>query len=116
MSNFKPNPRPKKYATAADKQAAYRARYAVIEIRLETETADTLARIAEAWDVPRTEVVNNILKFGLLNRNWFTEGRFRNAKWLPYEDVPAGGLGMAKRAPLKRRTIAVDDDGEAGDE
>lgn len=105
MATIKRNPRPKKYASAAERQAAYRARYAVIELRLEHETVATLDRIGEHLDISRNEVVNQILKFGLLNRNWFTEGRF--TKWLPHENVPAGNLGLARR--VSKKSAPVDD-------
>lgn len=111
MAEPKRNPRPKKYASAAERQAAYRARYAVIELRLEPQTVETLDRIGEALDISRNEVVNQILKFGLLNRNWFTEGRF--TKWLPHADVPAGSLGQARRTPKKSAPVDdSEDDGE----
>lgn len=80
--------RPRKYANAAEKQAAYRARYAVVEARLVPETVETLDRIAEALDVPRTEVVNSMINYALLNRNWFTLGLF--GKRLPYHKNPDG--------------------------
>lgn len=80
--------RPRKYANAAEKQAAYRARYAVVEARLVPETLETLDRIAEALDVPRTEVVNSMINYALLNRNWFTLGLF--GKRLPYHKNPDG--------------------------
>lgn len=69
-------PRPKKYESAAQRQAAYRARYATVEIRLHPDTAATLDRLAESLDVPRTEVVNSLINYALLNRNWFTLGLF----------------------------------------
>lgn len=80
--------RPRKYANAAEKQAAYRARYAVVEARLVPETVETLDRIAEALDAPRTEVVNSMINYALLNRNWFTLGLF--GKRLPYHKNPDG--------------------------
>lgn len=74
--------RPKKYADAAERQAAYRQRYEVITIRLERETVETLDRLAKYLDVPRTEVVASLVKFALLNRNWFLLGLF--GKRLPH--------------------------------
>lgn len=68
--------RPRKYASDAEKQAAYRERYAVVSLRLEQETADTLKRIAEYLDVPITEVGASLIKFALLNRNWMQLGLF----------------------------------------
>jgi len=76
MEARKRNARPRKYASAAERQAAYRDRYAVIEIRLVRETADTLDRLASDLDTSRNEVVNSLINFALLNRNWFTLGLF----------------------------------------
>lgn len=77
----------KKYATEDERktaareaskrrQAAFRERNDVLEIRLTPKTAATLRRMAEYFDVPRTEVVNSLINFALLNRNWFTLGLF----------------------------------------
>lgn len=74
--------RPKKYASAAERQKAYRSRYEIVEARVIPETAETLSRLAQLLDVPRTEVVNSMINFALLNRNWHTLGLF--GKRLPY--------------------------------
>jgi len=74
--------RPRKYADDAAKQAAYRERYAVIETRLEHETAETLQKIADYLGTSRNEVIASIIKFGLLNRNWLQLGLF--GKRLPH--------------------------------
>jgi len=68
--------RPKKYATAAERQAAHRARYKYVTVRVTEETADTIARLSETFDEPQTEVINSLIVFALLNRNWFTVGLF----------------------------------------
>ena len=78
--------RPRKYPTDAARQAAHRDRYAVFEIRIVKETAATITKLAETLDVPRTEVVNSLINFALLNRNWFTLGLFGKA--LPYAKNP----------------------------
>lgn len=80
--------RPRKYETAAERQAAYRSREGVkvIEVRIHAETADTLDRIAEALDVSRNEVVNAVIKLGLTNRDWFKLGL--TGKRLPYAKNP----------------------------
>lgn len=64
--------RPKKYATAAERQAAYRARYAVITVRLREETVSTLDKLSEIRDIPRNELINQVLYIGLTNYNWHT--------------------------------------------
>jgi len=68
--------RPKKYANAAEKQAAYRDRYSVVSVRVLPATVETLDKIAEATDSTRNEVINSVIMFGLLNRNWLTLGLF----------------------------------------
>ena len=79
--------RPRKYASAAERQKAYRERYVIVEARVIRETADTLDKLASDLNVPRTEVVNSLINFALLNRNWFTLGLF--GKRLPYQRNPA---------------------------
>ena len=68
--------RPKKYATPAEKQAAYRDRWAIKTIRLEKTTGDTIERLSAEFDASESEVVDSLVKFALLNRNWFTLGLF----------------------------------------
>jgi len=74
--------RPRKYANDAEKQKAFRERYATINVRTEKDTKDTIARLAEFTDTSEAEVVNSLIKFALLNRNWFTVGLF--GKRLPH--------------------------------
>ena len=83
--------RPRKYSTASEKQAAYRDRYAVFDIRVQKETAETLDALAKHLDVPRTEIVNSLIIFALLNRNWATLGLF--GKRLPYSKNPIDEIG-----------------------
>jgi hypothetical protein len=74
--------RPRKYANNAEKQKAFRERYATINVRTERDTKDTIERLAEFTDTSEAEVVNSLIKFALLNRNWFTVGLF--GKRLPH--------------------------------
>jgi hypothetical protein len=64
--------RPRKYASAAERQAAYRDRYALIEIRLPQRTAATLTRVSEARDISRNELAYNLIAWALANRDWMT--------------------------------------------
>lgn len=82
--------RPPKYASAAERQAAYRDRYAVIDIRVAKETAETLEELAKHLSTSRNEVVNSLINFALLNRNWATLGLF--GKRLPYAKNPSESL------------------------
>lgn len=74
--------RPRKYESAADRQAAYRERYGVRQIRLRKETLATIDDIAAQLDVPSTEVIASLVNFALLNYNWRTLGLF--GKRLPH--------------------------------
>lgn len=78
--------RPSKYANAAERQAAYRERYEVIDIRVTKETGETLKALAAHLDTSRNELVNSMLIFALLNRNWAVLGLF--GKRLPYAKNP----------------------------
>lgn len=70
------NPRPRKYASAAERQKAYRNRYAAVETRVLPEVAATLDDIAATIDIPRAELVAQMINFALLNRNWKQLGAF----------------------------------------
>ncbi len=78
--------RPRKYASDAEKLAAYRDRWAVKSFRFEKETANTIERLAQELDTSESEVINSLVKFALLNRNWFTLGLF--GKRLPRAPNP----------------------------
>lgn len=64
------NPRPRKYASAAERQAAYRNRWATIEVRVTPEQAATVEDIARERDISRNELVFAMLQFALTNHNW----------------------------------------------
>lgn len=80
--------RPRKYASEADRQRAFRERYPTISVRTERDTKDTIMRLAEFTDTSEAEVVNSLLKFALLNRSWFTLGLF--GKRLPHANPLQG--------------------------
>jgi hypothetical protein len=65
-----PGGRPKKYASAAERQAAYRARAVEVSFRADPGTVETLGRIAETIDVPRTDLLLSMTKFALANHDW----------------------------------------------
>lgn len=81
-------PRAKQYATAAEKQAAFRARYVMVDLRMKRETADVIDSLCEALDLPRTEVLNQLIQFALANRAWHTAPRFTSL--LPRKENPDG--------------------------
>lgn len=101
------NPRPRKYASAAERQAAYRARFVLLEARLDATTADTLTRLAQDFDIPRAELLVQVIKQGLLSRNWSQLG--------PRSDLRSGATQQgARTAPKLRQARAADED--EGDE
>lgn len=102
------NPRPKKYASAAERQAAFRARFVTVPVRLDATTADTLTRLADSLDVPRTELMVNLIKHALLggpSRNWAVMGL--------RSDLLTKGLSQREakqRAPrIRTKTEEVDE-------
>lgn len=78
----KRNPRPRKYASAAARQAAYRTRNEMLEFRAEPHTAETLTRIADTIDVSRSDLLLSMVKFALANHDWARFGLTH--KTIPY--------------------------------
>lgn len=77
------NPRPRKYASASERQAAYRARAPEVCFRAEAKTVETLDRIAETLDQSRANVLLSMTKFALANHDWARFGLTH--KPLPFE-------------------------------
>lgn len=97
--------RPRKYATDAERQAAYRARYCEVIGRVSCDTEDTLNKIANLHDVPRTEVINSVLMFGLLNYPWLS-GVPLFGKRLPRL---SGSPTQARALPVRNRNETTDE-------
>ena len=92
---MKRNPRPRKYASDADRQAAYRSRNAIVEFRAEPQTAEKLNQIAETIDVSRSDLVLSMVKFALTNHDWARFG-------LTHKTIPLyKGNPMKKDLPFK---------------
>jgi len=66
--------RPKIYANAAERQAAYRENNARVDLVLSKELNATLDDIAHDLDLTKNSLVNAILRFALTNHNWKTQG------------------------------------------
>lgn len=79
----KTNPRPRKYASASERQAAYRARAPEVCFRAEPKTVETLDRIADTLDQSRADVLLSMTKFALANHDWARFGLTH--KPLPFE-------------------------------
>lgn len=85
--------RPKKYASAAERQAAYRkgagGTTTVRDVRLKNETWDTIDHLCEVLDYSRNEVIHQLLQFALTNRAWHVRGSFTTL--LPRRENPHHG-------------------------
>lgn len=66
--------RPRKYASDAEKQAAFRNRYPVRSIRFDPGVFETLEKLSVMFEESLPEVVNQMCKFALTNHNWETLG------------------------------------------
>lgn len=73
--------RPKKYATPAERQAAFKERYATLTIRVEPRMKEVIEELAQEQGFSVTDYVNSMLKFALTNRVWKTQGFY--GKTLP---------------------------------
>lgn len=86
--------RPRKHADAAARQRAYRERNAgVVTWRLDENTVKKIVEIAAEVDLPANELANQIIKFGLSNRNWRVEPIF--GKVLPNASLKPRARGEA---------------------
>ena len=101
------NPRPRKYASASERQAAYRDRAPEVCFRAEPKTVETLDRIADTIDRSRAELLLSMTKFALTNHDWERFGLTH--KTLPrYEGNPimATRKTSAKRTPTPAQLAA----------
>jgi len=58
--------------TAAQRQAKFRA--ARVQVELGEQMADTVRRYASEFDLTESEVLRELVRFALTNRNWTQEG------------------------------------------
>ena len=97
---MKRNPRPRKYSSDAERQAAFRARNVMVEFRAENKTADTLNKIADEIDVSRSDLVLSMVKFALTNHDWARFG-------LTHKTIPLyKGNPMATKKPSPAQLAA----------
>lgn len=73
-----PGGRPRKYASDAERQAAYRARLeetgiVSVSTRFERRTAETLERISAERLIPVNELVRQMVLHSLANNDWRTK-------------------------------------------
>jgi len=104
---MKRNPRPRKYESAAARQAAYKARAEMLEFRAEPKTAASLTSIAQELDVSRSELLLSMVKFALTNHDWARFGLTH--KTLPYyQGNPIMATKKASPAQLAARKKFVE--------
>ncbi len=93
--------RPAKHASAAERQKAYRAANKVKTVRLDGKLAPTIAKLAEQFETTETHVINNMLRFALVNKNWTQTGI---GGW----DISDARLKTGKRAAPAERDDSLD--------
>lgn len=88
MRDQNPGGRPRKYANDAEKQRAFRERWATVSGRVEARTKETIETIkaASGADVSIGDVLNAAIKFYALNFDWQSGNLF--GKRLPTINDP----------------------------
>jgi hypothetical protein len=77
MTTEKPDKgRPRKHSSDADRVAAYRSRNVRLDVTVPPALANTLAEISSDLDCSRNVLLNSLVRFALLNRNWRVVGLF----------------------------------------
>lgn len=66
--------RPRKYASDAERKAAYRAGKSRIDYTDKPEITATISRLAEQFEVGQNEVLQELVRFALCNRDWARMG------------------------------------------
>ena len=93
----KQNPRPRKYATAAERQKALRERFPTLCVRVEQEQADFMKRIADEQGRTLQDVHLAFIKYaGGRGNLWLTQGLKGFAPLPRFEETP-------KENPMKRK-------------
>ena len=66
--------RPAIHESAAARQKAYRARWASVSGVVPASTADFIDELAKDFDMPRAQVVQQMVLFAAANRDWRKQG------------------------------------------
>lgn len=69
-----PGGRPKKYASAAERAAAYRARWGRVNVRVEARTEETVRTLAETCSATDGDIVNAAVKYYAVNFDGWRNG------------------------------------------
>lgn len=68
--------RPRVHSTNSKKTIAYRTRNVRMDVTVPPALAQTLAEISFDLDCSKNELLNSLVRFALLNRNWRVLGLF----------------------------------------
>lgn len=102
----KQNPRPRKYATAAERQKALRERFPTLCVRVEQEQADFMKRIADEQGRTLQDVHLAFIKYANGRGNqWLTQGLKGFAPLPRFEETPKENPTM-KRKPTPAQIAA----------
>lgn len=72
--NDNPGGRPRKYASDAERQKAFRERWATINVRCEARTKETVKTMAAVAEFTEADIVNAAIKFYALNFDGWKQG------------------------------------------
>lgn len=67
---LRPLGRPALHTSNAARKQAFRAKFHRLDLTIKIETGAVLADIAAGLDCSKSELVNNMIRFALTNRNW----------------------------------------------
>lgn len=68
--------RPRVHSTNSKKTIAYRTRNVRMDVTVPPALAETLTQISFDLDCSKNELLNSLVRFALLNRNWRVLGLF----------------------------------------
>jgi hypothetical protein len=109
MRDENPGGRPRKYASDAERQAAYRGRWATIAVRAESRTKETLQLIAKTCDASEADIVSAALKFYALNFAGWQDGLIFGKRLPTVQDKAYAA--KREREAGNRAFLEGDDDG-----
>jgi hypothetical protein len=66
--------RPRIHSDAAAKRAAHLTDRARLEVITSAQIAQTVAELAAQYDASKNEVINDLIRFALTNRDWKAQG------------------------------------------
>ena len=113
------NPRPRKYESAAERQAAYRARkesegIVILTTRVERKTAETLERLAAESTLPMSEAIRQLILWALANGAGKLFGpSFNDLRYV--RPLTQQAMDDRRRA-TKYQPMPDDDEGDEGEE